>query len=297
MKRIKHFLIEKQVAQFWVIIVVLALTIVSYFNIDYSIRKIHDYYTPIIYTILILWIYYSIFHIVVLDETTDAKVIRKRIFDNPNDIYLNLILLSLLLIVGHRTFFIFGKIGVLISLTLVSFSGLFCILMIAKNTWIQTSRPNYIVDSIIQFIFRAGIIGYIYFIPWKNIYCHQFGVEEIGNYFEKDKYQAKYIVELYSNYDSTYDSMLFKLPANILISDDYSEYNVHEPTRWVDYSDESIETSETRYVMVNEVNLNNGSSLIFEKCLVPLNYSNNCTCYDQDGREWGIKMTDVKVNN
>lgn len=297
MKRIKLFLIEKHIVHSLVIIIVLALTIVSFFNIDYRIRKIHDYYTPIIFTILILWCYYRIFHIVVLDQTTNEKIIRKRIFDNPVDIYPNAIFLSLLIIVGHRTFFIFGKIGVLTSMTLVSFSGLFCILMIAKNTWIQILGPNYIKETILNFLINVGIIGYIYFIPWKNIYCYQFGVEEIGNYFEKDKYKAKYIVELYSNYESTYDSMLFRLPANILVSDDYTEYNVHEPTRWVDYSDESIETSETRYVMVNEVNLNNGSSLIFEKCLVSLNYSINCTCYDQHGREWGIKMTDVKVNN
>jgi hypothetical protein len=71
--RLQFWLIKKSNIQTYVIIVVLILTIASHYFIDQRIRKTQDYYTPVIYSLLILWVYYSLFYQEVLDENVNEK--------------------------------------------------------------------------------------------------------------------------------------------------------------------------------------------------------------------------------
>lgn len=148
------------------------------------------------------------------------------------------------------------------------------------------------METLGRFAIIAGIVGYIYFIPWKNAYCFEFGVEEIGKYFEKDTYEARYIVEI-SKVDG---GNTYKLPADLLISGDFSEYESYDTETGVGaYSYETTETSETRFVKVKRVYFNNGGSLFFKDCLVSIDGSYENTCYDQDGEEWTIEITKQKI--
>lgn len=147
-------------------------------------------------------------------------------------------------------------------------------------------------QTLIQITITVGIIGYVYFIPWKSSYCYEFGVNEIGNYFEKDTYEAKYIIEI-GKVDS---NKTYKLPADILVSDDFSELASYDTETGVGpFSYETTGTSEIRYAKIKKVYFNNKNSINFKNCLVSIDNSNNCTCYDQKNQEWHIKMTKEKV--
>lgn len=291
-KRFCIWLIEKSNAQTNIIIIVIVLTIASRYFIDYNLRKSHDFYSPIIYSILILWVYFSLFFTVILDEDINEKVIRRRSLDEPKGLFGKFIKLSVLIFFGYRTFFIVGTLGVLISLSIITITGLFCVFMIAKNSWKERSSHKDFMETLGQFAIMAGIVGYIYFIPWKNSYCYEFGVKEIGNYFEKDTYEAKYIVEI-SRVDG---NNTYKLPADILVSADFSEYESYDTETGVGaYSYETTNTSEIRYAKIRKVYFKNGNFLFFPDCLVSIDDSYENTCYDQDGEEWTIKITKQKI--
>jgi len=198
--------------------------------------------------------------------------------------------LGILIFVGYHTFFIFGEVGVVISLVIISFTGLFSLVMIAKNTWMTKSRD--FMENLEQFAIISGIVGYIFFIPWKSTYCYEFGVKEIGSYFEKDTYEAKYIVEI----SRTTGSAEYKLPAEILVSDDFSQFEYYaSETGTGAYSDETMESSEIRFAKINRVFFANGGFLVFENCFAPINEWKDCSCYDQSGTEWSIVVTTEKA--
>lgn len=292
MRRLKLWLIEKSSVQTYTITIVLALTIASRYFIDQQIRKTQDFYSPIIYSLVILWVYYSLFFRVILDEDVNERIILRRRFDEPKELFGKFIKLSVLIFFGYGTYFILGRLGVLISLSIITITGLFCIFMIAKNTWKEKSSHKDFMETLGQFAIMAGIVGYIYFIPWKSSYSYEFGVKEIGNYFEKDTYETKYIVEV-SRVDG---GNTYKLPADILVSDDFSEYESYDTETGVGaYSYETTETSEIRYAKIKKVYFNNRETLFFKDCLVSIDNSYDCTCYDQDGEEWQIEMTNEKV--
>lgn len=288
MRRIPVWLIKNSIVQTYTVLLVCVLTFLRNYFIDKHIRQSEDIYTPIVYSILILWVYYSIFFRVRENETFDEKVIFQSKFDEPNDYLLKFINLSLLLFMGSNSFFIFGRLGVIASLCLITISGMLCIFMIGKNSWKNRGSHKVQTPSISNFLIFSGIVGYFYFISWKSSYCHEFGVNEIGNFFEKDTYQAKYMVEISrANGGNTY-----KLPANILISRDFSDYESYDIETGIGpYINETTETSEIRYAKVNTVLFNNGGFLYFKDCLVSIDEAEECTCLDQDGEEWSIEMT------
>lgn len=291
MRRLKLWLIEKSKVQTWAIITVVILTIASRYVINQHIRKTQDYYTPIIYSLLILWVYYSLLFRVILDDDVNEKVILKRRFNDPKDLLGKMIKLSVLIFFSCRTFFIFGRVGVLISLTIITITGLLCIYLIARNTWKVRANHEDFTETLGQFAIIAGIVGCIYFIPWKSSYCREFGVKEIGNYFEKDTYEAQYTVAI-SRADG---SNAYKLPADLLISTDFSEYETYDTeTGLGPFSSETIATSEIRYAKIKKVYFNNGRTLFFKDCLISIDGSEN-TCYDQAGKEWRIEITKQKV--
>lgn len=291
-RRFGIWLIEKSKVQTYTIIIVLGLTITTNYFIDYQIRKTQDFYSPIIYALLILWVYCSLFIRVNFNKDVNEKIIFKRIFHQPKDHLGKFMKLSLLIFFGYRTFFIFGRLGVLISLSIITITGLLCIFMIAKNSWKESSRHDDFIETLGQFAIKAGLVGYLYFSPWKSSYCYEFGVKEIGNYFEKDTYEAKYIVEI----GRVEDSNKYKLSADILISDDFSQFESYDTETGVgQYSYETTETYEIRYAKIKKVYFNNGGTLFFENCLVSINKSYDCNCYDQYGEEWRVEITKEKV--
>ncbi len=329
MRRLKIWLIEKSKIQTYTIIIVLALTIASRYFIDQQISKTQDFYSPIIYSLLMLWVYYSVLYRVITDADVNEKFILKRRLDEPKDLIGKFVKLSLLIFFSYRTFFIFGRVGVIISLALITIAGLFCIYLIGKNTWNEKSTHKDFTQTLGQFAITAGIVGYIYFVPWKSSFCYEFGVKEIGNYFEKDTYNAKYLVKIcgtHSNDNSEINEKLidddkgndkeaiedilenvkseiqyekkhtYKLPADIVVSDDFSEFVDYETETGVGaYSYETTATSETRKVKILKVYFNNGGYLYFNDCFVPINNSDDCNCVDQNGKDWKVELTKEKI--
>jgi hypothetical protein len=268
------------------------LTIARNYLVDHHIRKTQDFYTPFIYFILILWVYYSLFATIIVDHGVNEKNISKRQFDQPQALIGKILKLSILIFFGYKTFFIFGRTGVLISLSLITVTGLFCIYVIAHNVWKEKSTNKRFTETFEQFAIIAGIVGYIYFIPWKNSFCHEFGIKEIGNYFEKDTYEAKYIIEISRiGGDKTY-----KLPADLLISNDFSTYEDYDTDTGVGaISYGTTQASETRFAKIKKVYFKNGGSLYFNDCLVSIDNSYDGTCVDQNGEEWQIEITKEKA--
>ncbi|WP_152266387.1 hypothetical protein [Agriterribacter humi] len=292
MQQLKLWLIEKSRTQTYVIVTVIVLTIACNYLINRHIRRTQDFYTPFIYFILILWVYYSLFYTVKVGGDINEKIILKRQFDQPQALLGKFLKLSILIFFGYRTFFIFGRTGVLISLSLITVTGLFCIYVIARNAWKEKSTHKGFTETFERFAIIAGIVGYIYFILWKNSFCHEFGIKEIGNYFEKDTYEAKYIIEISRiGGDKTY-----KLPADLLISNDFSTYEDYDTETGIGaYSYGSTQTSETRFAKIKKVYFKNGGSLYFNECLVSIDNSYDDTCVDQNGEEWQIEITKEKA--
>lgn len=329
MRRIKFWLLGKSDVQTYTIIIVLFLTLVSRYFIDYQIRKTQDYYSPIIFLLLTFWVYYSIFFRVILNNSVSEIIILRNPFDEPKDLSGKFTKLSLLIFFGYQTYYVFGRLGVLISLSIITITGLFCILMIAKNFWQERSRHNNIMEAFGMFIITAGIVGYIYFIPWKISFCYEFGVKEIGNYFEKHTYSAKYLVNIcrtnlyndsaaFDKLDDEYkendqealneivDNVVaeieyqkkhtYKLPADIIVSNDFSEYEDYDTESGVGgFSYGITATSETRKVKILKVYFKNGGFLYFSDCFLAVNNSDDCVCVDQNGKEWKVELTKVKV--
>lgn len=290
MKRLKIWLIEKSNFQTYPIVAILSFTIIRNFFIDQEFKKSEDFYTPIVYFFLIIWVCYSLYYRVSVD--INEKTILKRRFEEPKDFIGKCIKLCVLILFGYRTFFIFGRSGVLLTLFIITFTGLFFIYLIAKHTWKERSNHKDLVETLGQFAIISGIVGYIFFILWKNSFCYEFGVKEIGNYFEKDTYEAKYIVKISSHHGGR----TYKLPADILISNDFSEYESYDTETGIGaYSYETTESSEIRYAKIKKVYLKNGESLYFKDCLVSIYNDYDCTCSDQYGIEWQIEIIKEKV--
>lgn len=277
MNKFKIWLLEKSKIQTNTIVIVLLLSIASRYFIDEKIISTKDFFSPVVYLLLILWVYYSLFFCVVFNEDVKEKIINKRNLNDPKDFFGKLIKLTLLIFFSYRTFFIYGRLGVVFSLLIITITCILCIYIQAKADW-----SNY--DFLTKFVFLAALVGYIYFKPWKAAYCYEFGVKEIGNFFEKHTYEAKYFIKITSlDRDSSYT-----LPADIIVSEEFSDYDSYD-------TETDVITYEIRKVKIKNVYLNNGEKLFFEKCLVPIDNSDDYTCTDQNGVEWRMELTKKKV--
>jgi hypothetical protein len=298
MKYLRFWLLEKSKIQTFTIISVVIVTIISRYLVEDNIRKAQDYYTPVVYLFLILWVYSSLpskirkeqyekRNLDKNDPYKDIKIISSVIFKE-------LIKISILIFISYKSFYIFQTIGVLVILTIITITGLSSILIWTSQSFFDDNKKNEKESSekIIPALIFAGIIGYIFFIPWKNTYNYQFGAKEIGNYFEKHTYKARYVVEI-SRAES---NVVEKLPADLLISDDFSEFESYDSETGVGaYSYETTKTSKIRYAKIIKVYLKNGTSLDFDNCLISINNSKGYACDDSHGNEWLIRITNEKV--
>jgi hypothetical protein len=285
MKRVGTWLLTKSNFQTYIVALAVCYIIVRHYTTTPYFRSIQDIYSPFVFAVIFIWIYYSIFFRVSdgAISITSFKDLRE-----PFGKYLKLILLVYF---GYRTFYVFGVPGSYIAISIVSMSAL--ITLIGAIQIVIKELPNHKGEEKLGIIIVwLGVVGYLYFVPWKAAFCHDFGVEEIDNYFEKDTYKAKYIVKLI-NPDK---GKTYTLPADILVSKDFSEYEYYITETGVGaYSYETEESSETRRVKINRVYFNNGGFLSFDDCLISVDNSCENRCTDQHGDEWKIEMTKEKA--
>ena len=277
MKRLKYWLLENPKILSYTINIILILILARIVFIDSEYRKAKDFYSPIIYILLIIWIYYSIFCSVIKDDRLKAKIVLNRRFYDTSGLVNKMIKLTFLILLGHRTLLIFGKTGVLISLFITTITGFLSVFMIVMNSWEEIPTAKSFKGKFIYIILSVGIVGYIYLQPWRNAICSEYGVEEIGNYFEKDTYEAKYYVNIRRV------SKEYKIPADIVVSNGFSTFKTND--RNSDIGLPSFEITETRYAKINKVYFENGGYLFFKNCLVDIEDSYGCECVDQQGED------------
>jgi hypothetical protein len=297
-RNFKLFLLESS-NLFYAIVLLLAWTAIRRFFLTSSFRNDSDYFTSIFYFLTIAWVYYTTCYRLILDEDTNEKVILKRRLDDIASYKISLIQLSILFMFGTRSFIIYGQAGIIIILSIITVTALLSILYLFYDSRKQFSeiiknkfKGNFIesiINAFAPILIYGAIIVYVLLWPWRTAFCHQYGVEEIGHYFEKDSYEAKYLVKISRvDGDNTYT-----LPSEIFVSKDFSEYDSYETTRGVGaYSTDEEESVEIRYVKIKKVFFKNGGFLYFD-CLVPV--ENSQTCEDQDGEEWEIELTSTKI--
>lgn len=295
---IKVFLLESSTL-FYAIAVLLAWTAVRRFFLTASFRSDSDYFTSIFYFLTIAWVYYTVCYRLILDEDTNEKIILKRRLDDIAAYKIALIQLSILFIFGTRSFLIYRRTGIIVILSIITVTTLLAILYLFYDSRKQFGeiiknkfKGNFIepiINAFAPIVIYGAIIVYVLLWPWKIAFNHQYGVKEIGHYFEKDSYEAKYLVKI-SRVDG---GNTYTLPSDIFVSKDFSEYDSYETTRGVGaYSTDEEESVEIRYVKIKKVFFKNGGFLYFD-CLVPV--ENSQVCEDQDGEEWEIELTTTKI--
>lgn len=295
MKKLNLSLIQNTDAKIYSAFVLILLTMLSRYFIEYEIRKSYDFYTPITYLLIIAWFYYSIFFKVRFDEEKNVKIVIKRKLKDYSETGWLFLGIGILTFFSYQTFFIFGKVGVLFSLLLITVTAIGSAVVFAYG--ISKSNRSDLFMYIGSIGFSVVITLYIYFIPWKYTFCYEFGIKEIGNYFEKHTYEAKYLIllkKVSKNHNSTLKN--YSLVADILVSKDFSQFDSDDTeTDFKGYSYETSKTLENRYVQIKKVYFNNGGYLIFNNCLIELKGSDFNVCTDQNGREWEIELTNVKI--
>lgn len=278
MRRIQIWLLERTrirtAAIFWLIV----LTVIRDYVISDDLR-LNDYYTPLLYLVMMGWVYYSVFYRVIIDEDVDEKVILKRPLKSTEFIG-NLPWVAILLYFSYRTFLVFGEWGALLILSLITLTlGLHLYMYLWKI--ILSKQP---ADRTVE----AGmmiIIVLLYFGPWKSIYCHQYGVQDRHSYFEKESYQGEYLVSI----ERTDDGNNYHLPAHVEVNTS-AERDKILPSVFYGLIGTFIQDDDYRTDRVTNVYFDNGGSLYFENCKHYRTEGKEFTCIDQDGEEWSMEI-------
>src|ERR1700747_3311132 len=133
MRQIKIWLLGNSNVQTYCIIIVLILTFIPKWIAGWHL----DFFIPAIYLLLIIWVYYSILYYIHIDEDTDEEIILRVRDTTSTDNLGKLGKLTLLIFFGYNYFFIFGKIGVLFALTLITLTALFLFFISTKEIWTE----------------------------------------------------------------------------------------------------------------------------------------------------------------
>ena len=131
MRQIKIWLLDNPKIKAYIIGVILILTFFKPYIIDWH----HDFFSPFIYLLLIIWVYYSYFYFVFFDEDTEENVILHRRVKNSKDNLGKFTQLTLLILMGGKSFLVFGKTGAVFSLCLITITALFILFVITKDVW------------------------------------------------------------------------------------------------------------------------------------------------------------------
>jgi hypothetical protein len=290
---------ENHKAQRWTLWIIIAMLIGAKFAFNYHVRIKYDYYTPGIALLLVLWIVISIlfrlsvdkfFNESIEDDNEDKFLVRKVVFRNSVEqgiLYSKLFNLAIIVFLAAHSYAIFGRAGIIFSLSLIILTCIFSIF----SLYFYRDKKNNRSGEFGQLILY-GIVLLAFLWSGKKVYCSEFGVETIGHYFEKDTYESQYYVVIREEESDNE----YKLPADIIVSRDFSEFESYETETGIGVtSHETTEIDETRRIKLLKVYFSNGGSLYFTDCLVPLDNSYDCTCSDQDDEDWRIEMTEEKV--
>lgn len=266
--------------QTYVVIFTITILNILYFHTNIDILNIE----PFIYSILIIWAYFSIFLKIVNNKISFRKIDGNQ---NYKGSFFNL---GIILLLGYQSFCIYGKVGVIIILSIITLTATINIIVLYKEIFI--SKNNQFNDKnelSSQLFVSAGFVLFFYFFfIGKPAFCYEFGVEEIGSFFEKRTYEAQYLIKI----KKLNDTAIFELPANFIISRDFSEYVSYEVDKDM-FGPYSI-TDEIRYVKLKKVYFPN-NILKFNNCIIPVESHSVDNCSDENGIEWFIHFTNKKV--
>jgi hypothetical protein len=299
MKRVLIWLIERTDIQIFSVITVIVLDEIIFPKIKWIDSFIKYGSTSILSFIMIVWIYYSLFFIVNIDEDKKQRITFTKLFYNVKESSWKVSFLSLLLIFTASSYSVFGKYGAILSLIAITLSTIIFIFLIVKKVASKDfSEPGYrntkdeiLFTKVISIVVLSAIVGYFHFLIWSGVYSGEFGVKEIGHYFEKSSYDTNYYVWI----RDAEENKRQKLLAEISVSGEYNDYTEFESGEDIHGSMSNFK--EFRGVKINKVFLNNGEIILFgddEPCIVLINQ--NIFCYDQNGKEWEIDLINEKID-
>jgi hypothetical protein len=168
-----------------------------------------------------------------------------------------------------------SSIYIFISLVLVAIS---CYAIIRD---IYTSRK----------LFTTAVIGHVFFcyclLHWsKNAYINEWGNTQIGSYWEKESYTAKYLVKI----SKSETAKEYSLPAIIYVSSEWGESPYpSEDMMGIEY----FETFENRRIYLERVFFSGAGYLEFDDCI--LEVGKKSFCIDREGGRWNIELTNEQL--
>lgn len=264
-------------------------TILSWIIFDSPDKRENDYYSAIIYSIIYLYLIISAFYLIKKGKTDVSTYVFY---------FISLIILNYS---GYETFFIYKKTGIILFLIIQFFSiTLVLSLIICISFLIQKKHDNNI-DFINDIISQPAIIYCLVFIgisyyPIKETFCQEFGVKEIGNYFEKGKYKSEYYLKLHKITDEDDEPHITDYEVS-----EYDMFHKLSKQYWLDKefivpAVIGIIKNENK-VLILEPIIVDGESIDFKFCLPSKDPSDGyeCFCEDQNGTSWRVEMTGKKV--
>lgn len=281
MKKIRIWLLEKSIIKKESVLGLIVFLIIRNYTIDLNVRREHDYFTPLLFLAMLLWLFHSIIFETYQDSNEDQKRIRIRRLDDPDKTRDNFIGCALLYLAGHRLFFIYRDIGINMIIALI------CATVLLQG--LEYIRYLIRINSIkgILKILKTAYLGisiflFIYLAPLKAIYEYRWGSLVIGSYFEKEAYDVNHNLKI----RRTDGGKTFQLPATIEVRAETRDDLF--PT--VLFSILSIFSIHSNVYQVRSVYFPNGGSLYFSHCdCCPID-GTFFDCTDQNGAEWEISL-------
>lgn len=167
-----------------------------------------------------------------------------------------------------------------ITICILSLTFLAIVAIIIKESIYNFSLLNLVI---------VGHLLLLYFLySWTiNNFRRNYGNEIIGSYWSKPEFEAKYYVDISRSSKSKKPR---KVSAQLevyseTIDDDY-------PTEDM-YGNEFYKSSKENFVLLKNIQLDNGGTLEFEDCFLKLNRERSCI--DVNGSYWYIFLTDEKI--
>lgn len=202
---------------------------------------------------------------------------KKELTNNSNT--LNYILILLVFYISQFYFDVLHPYGPIIFMIMVLLSLIYCFRILF---WEVLERKNIISEI----VFGHAFVIYLLLSWGKSSYSRTYGDEVLGSFFEKSEYKTKYYINIFTDEDGGKN---YRLPADIHVFSETEDGEPFEDRYGQEYSNTYIE----KYVILKRVLWPNGGYLYFEDCQLKL--GDKVLCSDQDGRDWFIELTNIKV--
>lgn len=264
-------------------------TILSWIIFDSPDKRKNDYYSAIIYFIIYLYFIISAFYLIRKGKT---------------DVYtyvFHFISLIILNYTSYETFFIYKKIGIIVFLFIQFFSTTLAISLIIRIIFMikkNHENNNSFIDDLNSqplIVYCLIFIGVSYY-PIKETFCQEFGVKEIGNYFEKGIYKSEYYLKLHKTNDEDDEPDI-----NDYEISEYDRFHKLYKQYWQDKEFVipaiiGIKKNKDNVIVLEPI-IVDGKSIDFKFCDPSKDPSDGyeCFCEDQHGTSWRVEMTGKKV--